>query len=62
MLFGGSYSEKHFATINGNMIVASPWTFTDFAFCDIFPHDTASSGVAPESEASNSCAVFMYTA
>jgi len=39
--------------------VASPWTLTDFADCDILPHDTASSGVAPESDASNSWAVFM---
>lgn len=55
----GLFYLKHLATISGKIIVASPWIFTDFAFCDILPHETASSGVAPASDASYSWAVFM---
>lgn len=37
-------------------------TLTGLASVLIFPQDTASSGLAPESEPSNSCPVFTYTA
>ncbi len=50
---------KHLATISGNKIVASPYTFTDSHSFVSLPHETASSGSAPASDASNSCAVFM---
>ena len=36
-------------------------TFTDSASLRILPQDTASSGRAPESEPSNSCAVLINT-
>ena len=36
-------------------MVASPYTLTGFAVIFILPHDTASSGLAPESLPSNSC-------
>ncbi len=47
------------ATISGNRIVASPWTFTDSQFFVSLPQEIASSGSAPESDASFSCALFM---
>ena len=43
------------------MRVASPHTFTGVASARILPHDTASSGLAPESLPSNIWAVLMHT-
>ena len=43
------------------MMVASAWTFTGVASGRIFPQLTASSGLAPLSLPSNSCAVLMDT-
>src|SRR3989344_5304054 len=44
------YFAKVFATSKGNKIVASPKTFiASPLFCWIFPHETASSGLALES-------------
>ena len=48
-------------TSKGNRMVASPETFTGRASARILPQETASSGCAPESLPSNSCAVFMNT-
>lgn len=45
---------KVFATINGNINVASQNTFIALASLRIFPQETASSGLAPESLPSNS--------
>lgn len=50
------------ATTRGNTKVASAYTLTDSAPARILPHETASSGLAPESDPSNSCPVLMYTA
>jgi len=47
------------ATMSGKSMVASPKTFTDFASGRILPQLTASSGRAPASLASNSCALLM---
>ena len=53
------FKKKHRATISGNRIVASPKTFTDCDFGIIFPHEIASSGLAPASLPSNSWELFM---
>ena len=44
------------------MSVASAWTLTGRASARTFPHETASSGVAPESEPSKEAPVFTKTA
>ena len=49
------------ATRSGMMNVASAVTLTGVASNRILPHETASSGLAPESEPSKSCAVLTKT-
>ena len=51
-------SKNHFE--NSSFIILAQ-TFTGVAVGLIFPHETASSGRAPESLPSNSCAVFRNT-
>lgn len=53
-IFGPSLA-KVCDTMSGNTRVASAQTLTGFASILIFPHEIASSGLAPESEPSNSC-------
>lgn len=53
----------HVAATNiGKTSVASALTFIDSAPLLIFPHDMASSGLAPASDPSNSWPVLTYTA
>lgn len=47
--------------VNKLLQVLAFFTFTGEAVILIFPHDTASSGLAPESLPSNSCPVFTNT-
>lgn len=64
MLFEGNYLTylaNVSATMSGKIRLASQETLTDFDPALIFPHETASSGLAPASLPSNSWPVFMYT-
>jgi hypothetical protein len=58
-VLGSKFGLNVCARSNGNKIVASAYIFTGFASGRIFPQLTASSGRAPLSLPSNSCAVFM---
>lgn len=59
VLFSGFSLANVAATINGRTKLTSAYTLTDLASALIFPQLIASSGLAPASDPSNSCPVFM---